>query len=130
MNEFMKGNEVIGEVRAPLEHASPVEENKPETTKDNISVSRMEKLIEKRDLLKEKHARSIENEKTAANRTKVIEAQMAKLAKEIHAEEVVKMDKFCAERNFTYDEIIEYFEDYPKGATIADIKAMNKYQKG
>ena len=90
----------------------------------------MEKLLEKRDLLKEKHAKSIENEKTAANRTKVIEAQMAKVEKEIHAEEIVKMDKFCAERNFTYDEIIEYFEDYPKGATIADIKAMNKYQKG
>ncbi len=114
MNEFMKENEVMGEVRAPLEHASPAEEYKSETTKDNISVSRMEKLIEKRDLLKEKHARSIENEKTAANRTKVIEAQMAKVAKEIHAEEVVKMDRFCAERNFTYDEIIEYFEDYPK----------------
>lgn len=130
MNEFMKENEVMGEVRAPLEHASPAEEYKSETTKDNISVSRMEKLIEKRDLLKEKHARSIENEKTAANRTKVIEAQMAKVAKEIHAEEVVKMDRFCAERNFTYDEIIEYFEDYPKGATIADIKAMNKSQKG
>ena len=130
MNEFMRENEVIGEVRAPLEHDSPAEEDKAETTKDNTSVSRMEKLIEKRDLLKEKHAKSIENEKTAANRTKVIEAQMAKLAKEIHAEEVVKMDKFCAERNFTYDEIIEYFEDYPKGATIADIKAMNKYQKG
>ena len=130
MNEFMRENEVIGEVRAPLEHASPTEEDKSETTKDNISVSRMEKLIEKRDLLKEKHAKSIENEKTAANRTKVIEAQMAKVAKEIHAEEVVKMDRFCAERNFTYDEIIEYFEDYPKGATIADIKAMNKYQKG
>ena len=130
MNEFMKENEVIGEVRAPVEHASPTEEDKSETTKDNISVSRMEKLLEKRDLLKEKHAKSIENEKTAANRTKVIEAQMEKVAKEIHAEEVVKMDKFCAERNFTYDEIIEYFEDYPKGATIADIKAMNKYQKG
>lgn len=130
MNEFMRENEVIGEVRAPVEHASPTEEDKSETTKDNISVSRMEKLIEKRDLLKEKHARAIENEKTAANRTKVIEAQMAKVAKEIHAEEVVKMDKFCAERNFTYDEIIEYFEDYLKGATIADIKAMNKSQKG
>lgn len=130
MNEFIKENEVIGEVRAPVEHASPTEEDKSETTKDIISVSRMEKLLEKRDLLKEKHAKSIENEKTAANRTKVIEAQMAKVAKEIHAEEVIKMDKFCAERNFTYDEIIEYFEDYPKGATIADIKAMNKYQKG
>lgn len=130
MNEFIKENEVIGEVRAPVEHASPTEEDKSETTKDIISVSRMEKLLEKRDLLKEKHAKSIENEKTAANRTKVIEAQMAKVAKEIHAEEVIKMDKFCAERNFTYDEIIEYFEDYPKGATIADIKAMNKIQKG
>lgn len=126
MNEFMRENEVIGEVRAPLEHASPAEENKPDTTEKKLE-NRMEKLIEKRDLLKEKHAKSIENEKTAANRTKVIEAQMAK---EIHAEEVVKMDKFCAERNFTYDEIIEYFEEYPKGATIADIKAMNKYQKG
>ena len=126
MNEFMKENEVIGEVRAPVEHASPTEENKPDTAEKKPE-NRMEKLIEKRDLIKEKHAKSIENEKTAA---KVIEAQMAKVAKEIHAEEVVKMDRFCAERNFTYDEIIEYFEDYPKGATIADIKAMNKSQKG
>ena len=32
MNEFMKENEVIGEVRAPVEHASLAEENKPDTT--------------------------------------------------------------------------------------------------
>ena len=130
MNEFMRENEAIGEVRAPLEHDTRDTEEKGETKKESTPTNRMERLFEKRELLKEKHAKSIENEKTAANRTKVIEAQMAKVAKEIHAEEVVKMDRFCAERNFTYDEIIEYFEDYPKGATIADIKAMNKSQKG
>ena len=87
MNEFMKENEVIGEVRAPLEHASPAEENKPDTAEKKPE-NRMEKLIEKRDILKEKHARSIENEKTAANRTKVIEAQMAKVAKEINKKSI------------------------------------------
>lgn len=125
MNEFMKENEVIGEVRAPLEHASPAEENKPDTAEKKPE-NRMEKLIEKRDLLKEKHARSIENEKTAANRTKVIEAQIAKVEKEIHAEEVAKMDKFCSERNFTYDDIMGYFKRFSKDATMEDISAMTQ----
>lgn len=122
MNEFMRENEVIGEVRAPLEHVTPDIEPKKETT----PVNRMERLFEKRELLKEKHAKSIENEKSAANCTKVIEAQMAKVNKEIHADEVSRMDKFCAERNFTYDDIMDILGVFPKEATAADIKAMYK----
>lgn len=105
--EFMRENEVIGEVRAPLEHAFPDIEPKKETT----PVNRMERLFEKRELLKEKHAKSIENEKSAANRTKVIEAQMAKVNKEIHADEVSRMDKFSAEINMSYDEIMDLVRD-------------------
>lgn len=122
MNEFMRENEVIGEVRAPLEHVTPDIEPKKETT----PVNRIEKLLERRDILKEKHAKSIENEKSAANRTKVIEAQMAKVNKEIHADEVSRMDKFCAERNLTYDDIMDILGEFPKEATAADIKAMYK----
>lgn len=122
MNEFMRENEVIGEVRAPLEHVTPDIEPKKETT----PVNRIEKLLERRDLLKEKHAKSIENEKSAANRTKIIEAQMAKVNKEIHADEVSRMDKFCAERNLTYDDIMDILGEFPKEATAADIKAMYK----
>ena len=122
MNEFMKENEVIGEVRAPLEHITSDIEPKKETT----SVNRMERLFEKRELLKEKHAKSIENEKSAANRTKIIEAQMAKVNKEIHADEVSRMDKFCAERNISYDDIMDILGVFPKQATAADIKAMYK----
>ena len=122
MNEFMRENEVVGEVRAPLEHASPDIEPKKETT----TVNRMERLFEKRELLKEKHAKSIENEKSAANRTKIIEVQMAKVNKEIHADEVSRMDKFCAERNLSYDDIMDILGVFPKEATAADIKAMYK----
>lgn len=122
MNEFMRENEAIGEVRSPVEHAAPDIEPKKETT----PVNRMERLFEKRELLKEKHAKSIENEKSAANRTKVIEAQMAKVNKEIHADEVSRMDRFCAERNFTYDDIMDILGVFPKEATAADIKAMYK----
>lgn len=122
MNEFMRENEVIGEVRAPLEHVTPDIESKKEIT----PVNRIERLFEKRELLKEKHAKSIENEKSAANRTKVIEAQMAKVNKEIHADEVSRMDRFCAERNFTYDDIMDILGVFPKEATAADIKAMYK----
>ena len=122
MNEFMKENEVIGEVRAPLEHVTSDIEPKKETT----PVNRMERLFEKRELLKEKHAKSIENEKSAANRTKVIEAQMAKVNKEIHADEVSRMDRFCAERKFTYDDIMDILGEFPKEATATDIKAMYK----
>lgn len=126
MNEFMKENEVIGEVRAPLEHDTPDIEEKAEIRKETTPVNRMERLFEKRELLKEKHAKSIENEKSAANRTKVIEAQMAKVNKEIHADEVSRMDRFCAERNFTYDDIMDILGVFPKEATAADIKAMYK----
>lgn len=122
MNEFMRENEAIGEVRAPLEYVTSDIEPKKETT----PVNRMERLFEKRELLKEKHAKSIENEKSAANRTKVIEAQMAKVNKEIHADEVSRMDRFCAERNFTYDDIMDILGEFPKEATAADIKAMYK----
>lgn len=122
MNEFMRENEVIGEVRSPVEHAAPDIEPKNETT----PVNRMERLFEKRELLKEKHAKSIENEKSAANRTKVIEAQMAKVNKEIHADEVSRMDRFCAERNLSYDDIMDILGVFPKEATAADIKAMYK----
>lgn len=122
MNDFYRENEVIGEVRAPLEHITSDIEPKKETT----PVNRIEKLLERRDLLKEKHAKSIENEKSAANRTKVIEAQMAKVNKGIHADEVIRMDKFCAERNLTYDDIMDILGGFPKEATAADIKAMYK----
>lgn len=122
MNEFLRENEVIGEVRAPLEHVTSDIEPKKETT----PVNRMERLFEKRELLKEKHAKSIENEKYAANRTKVIEAQMAKVNKEIHADEVSRMDRFCAERKFTYDDIMDILGEFPKEATATDIKAMYK----
>lgn len=107
MNEFMRENEAIGEVRAPLEHDTPDTEEKGETKKESTPTNRMERLFEKRELLKEKHAKSIENEKSAANRTKVIEAQMAKVNKEIHADEVSRMDKFSAEINMSYDEIMD-----------------------
>ena len=126
MNEFMRENEVIGEVRAPLEHDTPDTEEKGETKKESTPTNRMERLFEKRELLKEKHAKSIENEKSAANRTKVIEAQMAKVNKEIHADEVSRMDRFCAERNFTYDDIMDILGEFPKEATAADIKVMYK----
>lgn len=126
MNEFMRENEVIGEVRAPLEHAAPDTEEKGETKKESTPTNRMERLFEKRELLKEKHAKSIENEKSAANRTKIIEVQMAKVNKEIHADEVSRMDKFCAERNLSYDDIMDILGEFPKEATAADIKAMYK----
>lgn len=126
MNEFMRENEVVGEVCAPLEHVTPDTEKKGETKKESTPTNRMERLFEKRELLKEKHAKSIENEKSAANRTKIIEAQMAKVNKEIHADEVSRMDRFCAERNFTYDDIMDILGVFPKEATAADIKAMYK----
>lgn len=126
MNEFMRENEAIGEVRAPLEHDTPDTEEKGETKKESTPTNRMERLFEKRELLKEKYAKSIENEKSAANRTKVIEAQMAKVNKEIHADEVSRMDRFCAERNLTYDDIMDILGEFPKEATTADIKAMYK----
>lgn len=121
MNEFMKENEVGNSA----ENVVSADEN-PEPRKETAPVDRMDKLIEKRELLKEKLAKSIENEKSVANRTKFIEAQIAKVEKEIHAEEVAKMDKFCSERNFTYDDIMGYFKRFSKDATMEDISAMTQ----
>ncbi len=121
MNEFMKENEVGNSA----ENVVSADE-KHEPKKETAPVDRMDKLFEKRELLKEKLAKSIENEKSVANRTKLIEAQIAKVEKEIHAEEVAKMDKFCSERNFTYDDIMGYFKRFSKDATMEDISAMTQ----
>ena len=125
MNELIKENETIVEEHSQSENVVLADE-KSEPKKETAPVDRMDKLIEKRELLKEKLAKSIENEKSAANRTKVIEAQMAKVNKEIHADEVSRMDKFCAERNLSYDDIMDILGVFPKEATAADIKAMYK----
>lgn len=125
MNEFIKENETIVEEHSQSENVVSADE-KSEFRKKTAPVDRMGKLIEKRELLKEKLAKSIENEKSAANRTKLIEAQIAKVEKEIHAEEVAKMDKFCSERNFTYDDIMGYFKRFSKDATMEDISAMTQ----
>lgn len=125
MNELIKENETIVEEHSQSENVVSADE-KPEPKKETAPVDRMDKLIEKRELLKEKLAKSIENEKSAANRTKLIEAQIAKVEKEIHAEEVTKMDKFCSERNFTYDDIMGYFKRFSKDATMEDISAMTQ----
>ena len=125
MNEFIKENETIVEEHSQSENVVSADE-KSESRKETAPVDRMGKLIEKRELLKEKLAKSIENEKSAANRTKLIEAQIAKVEKEIHAEEVAKMDKLCSERNFTYDDIMGYFKRFSKDATMEDISAMTQ----
>lgn len=127
----MNENEMPKEAKVhdETENASHVtEETEIKKTKkaNNKHDSRMEKLIEKREMLKEKHTKSLESEKTAANRTKLIEEQLAKAEEEIHAEEVVKLDKLCAERNYTYDEIINFLQSFPPEATLNDIKAMTK----
>lgn len=51
---------------------------------------------------------------------------MAKVDKEIHADEISRMDRFCAERNFTYDDIMDILGVFPQEVTAADIKAMYK----
>jgi hypothetical protein len=123
MNDFITEKEISSESIVPQEQSIPALEN-PETKNREKNESRMDKLLEKRDMLREKYARSVANEKSAANRTKLIAEQIAKVEKEIHAEEVAKMDKFCEERKFTYEEIMSFFGTFSPEATLEDIKAM------
>jgi hypothetical protein len=123
MNDFITEKEISSESIVPQEQSIPALEN-PETKNREKNESRMDRLIEKRDMLREKYARSVANEKSVANRTKLIAEQIAKVEKEIHAEEVAKMDKFCEERKFTYEEIMSFFGTFSPEATLEDIKAM------
>lgn len=118
MSDLTIEKEVIGADRVPQGHGTPDRENQTE--------SKEMQLLKKLDLLKEKHTKSIESEKNAANRTKLLADQITKVKKEIHAEEVARMDKLCEEHNFTYDEIIGFFNGFPTTATIEDIKALTR----
>jgi hypothetical protein len=123
MNDFITEKEISSDSIVPQEQSIPALENSEPKSREK-SESRMDRLIEKRDMLREKYARSVANEKSAANRTKLIAEQIAKVEKEIHAEEVAKMDKFCEERKFTYEEIMSFFGTFSPEATLEDIKAM------
>lgn len=126
MSEYFT-EEVMENVRYPLDNEPSDTENT-----DNTDVPKEEKQAETKDeqlrkrleQLKERHIKSKESEKTAANRTKYLAEQIEKVKKEIHAEEIARMDKFCEERNFTYDSMIDYFSHFSPNATMEDILAL------
>ena len=65
MSDLTMEKEVIGADRVPQGHGTPDRENQTE--------SKEVQLLKKLEMLKEKHTKSIESEKNAANRTKLLD---------------------------------------------------------
>lgn len=84
-------------------------------------VSKAEKRLEKLMSLKEKYEKASEARKTAAKKVDSINAQIEKLEKEIHAEEIAEIDKLCAEKNMSYGDIALIMRNIPDGMTAEEV---------
>lgn len=104
-NEAVSGNAVDGK-------------NPPETIKTSKADKRLEKLLS----LKEKYEKAASAQAAATKKANDINAQISKIEKEIHAEEIAEIDRLCKEKNLSYKDIALILKSISVGMTADDVK--------
>lgn len=84
-------------------------------------LSREEKRLEKLSALKEKYGKAKTAQEAAEKKTNSINAQIAKIEKEIHAEEDNRLTEACRKKNITYSELAEFIDKIPAGKKLSDL---------
>lgn len=84
-------------------------------------VSKAEKRLEKLMSLKEKYEKASEARKTASKKADSINAQIEKLEKEIHAEEIAEVEELCSEKALAFSDLARVIRAFPDGMTADDI---------
>ncbi len=105
----------------PVEHLENIENV---SVRETDKTSKTDKRLEKLTVLREKYEKAASAQAAAEKKTQSINAQIAKIEKELHAEEVSELDCACAKRNLSYREIAEFIGSIPEDMTLADIKKM------
>lgn len=94
--------------------------NSPETIKTSKADKRLEKLLS----LKEKYEKAAFAQAAATKKANDINAQISKIEKEIHAEEIAEIDILCTEKNLSYKDIALILKSIPAGMTADDVSRL------
>lgn len=94
--------------------------NPPETAKTSKADKRLEKLLS----LKEKYEKAASAQAAATKKANDINAQISKIEREIHAEEIAEIDRLCTEKNLSYKDIALILKSIPESMTVADVSKL------
>lgn len=94
--------------------------NSPETIKTSKADKRLEKLLS----LKEKYEKAASAQAAATKKANDINAQISKIEREIHAEEIAEIDRLCAEKNLSYKDIALILKSIPESMTADDVSKL------
>ena len=105
----------------------PANEAEKNVSPESIKASKTDKRLEKLTALKEKYEKAFSVQAEATRKADSINAQIAKIEKEIQTEEIAEITRLCGEKNVSYKEVAFLLQNIPDGKN-ADyvVKLLNE----
>lgn len=103
------------------EKYTPANEAEKNISPESIKASKTDKRLEKLTALKEKYEKAFSVQAEATRRADCINAQIMKIEKEIHAEEIAEVEGLCSEKTLAFSDLARIIRAFPDGMTADDI---------
>lgn len=88
---------------------------------ESIKASKIDKRLEKLTTLKEKYEKAFSMQAEATRKADSINAQIMKIEKEIHTEEIAEVESLCSEKALAFSDLARIIRAFPDGITADDI---------
>lgn len=121
MNDEIK-NLVLSDKDISENEAIPENDGEGKNSPETIRTSKADKRLERLTALKEKYEKAASAQAAATKKANDINAQISKIEKEIHAEEIAEIDRLCKEKNLSYKDIALILKSILVGMTADDVK--------
>lgn len=93
------------------------------------TAEKTDKRMEKLKLLRQKREKAVSAQSAAEKKTKDISAQIAKIERDIHNDEVRLLDGLCAKKNLTYNEIADFLTALTEKMTLPEAAELLEIKK-
>lgn len=103
------------------ENDMPANEAEKNASPESIKASKNDKRLEKLTALKEKYEKAFSVQTEATRKADSINAQIMKIEKEIHAEEIAEVESLCSEKALSFSDLARIIKAFPEGMTADDI---------
>lgn len=123
MNDDIKTS-VLSDKDISENEAIPENDGEGKNSPETIKTSKADKRLERLTALKEKYEKAASAQAAATKKAEGINAQIFKIEKEIHAEEIAEIDRLCAEKNLSYKDIALILKSIPVGMTADDVSRL------
>ena len=104
-----------------VENDMPANEAEKNASPESIKASKTDKRLEKLTALKEKYEKAFSVQAEATRKADSINAQIVKIEKEIHAEEISEIEGLCSEKGLAFSDLARIIQAFPDGMTADDI---------